>query len=220
MRFFLDSADVDEVREFRKMGVISGVTTNPSLVKSSGRGYIKLIEEICDIMGSDVSAEVIATDADAMVREGLKLSSIHEAVVVKLPVTDDGIVACYKLVHSHGIKVNMTLCFSVAQALLVARVGATFVSPFIGRLDDVGQNGLELLDSIVKVYTVGNLRTEIIAASVRSVHHVVESAKLGVHIATVPAKVLVAMSKHPLTDKGLEKFLSDWELTGQSILRE
>jgi transaldolase len=218
MKFFVDTADTDEIRDLAATGLVDGVTTNPSLVAKSGRDFTEVVKEICAIVDGPVSAEVTATDADAMVDEGRKLARIAGNVTIKVPLTWDGLKACRALTQG-GTMVNVTLCFSANQALLAAKAGATFVSPFIGRLDDIGEDGMELIREIRAIYdNYDNLSTEILAASIRSDEHVKQSALAGADVATVPPQVLRGLVKHPLTDKGLATFLADWEKTGQTIL--
>ncbi len=218
MRFFIDTAEVDEIRDLAATGLVDGVTTNPSLVAKSGRDFFEVLGEICALVPGPVSAEVAAVDRDTMLAEARKLAEIAENVVVKVPLTPDGLKAC-RVLTDDGIQVNVTLCFSAAQAILAAKAGARYVSPFIGRLDDVGAEGLALIAEIVEIYDAyPNFTTEILVASVRGPAHVVEAAKMGAHVATLPPAVLRAMFKHPLTDKGLEAFVADWAKTGQSIL--
>ncbi len=220
MRFFIDTADVDEIRDLAATGLVDGVTTNPSLVAKSGGDFFEVLSEICAIVPGPVSAEVTAIETGAMVEEGRRLARVAENVVVKVPLTPDGLKACRALTDE-GTKVNVTLCFSAAQAILAAKAGARFVSPFIGRLDDIGADGLALVSEIVEIYAAyPNFTTEVLVASVRNSAHVVEAAKMGAHVATIPPAVLRAMFKHPLTDKGLEAFLADWAKTGQSILNQ
>ena len=209
MRFFIDTANIDEIKEANELGVISGVTTNPSLIAKEGRDLTEAIKEITSIVDGPISAEVIALDAEGMIKEGEQLAKIHENIVVKIPMTEEGLKAT-KILSSKGIKTNVTLIFSATQALLASRAGATYVSPFVGRLDDIGENGLNLIRDIVEIFTNNNITTEIIVASVRNPIHVLKSAKLGADIATVPLKVIKAMIKHPLTDKGIESFMNDW----------
>lgn len=218
MKFFVDTADIDEIRDLAATGLLDGVTTNPSLVAKAGKNFLELIEEICKIVDGPVSAEVAATDYETMLAEGRKLASIAENVAVKVPLTEDGLKCC-KTLSDDGTMVNVTLCFSAAQALLAAKAGATFISPFVGRLDDIGHNGLDLIAEIVEIYArYPAIRTEVLVASVRNPGHVVESAKMGAHVATLPPAVIRQLYKHPLTDKGLAAFVADWEKTGQSIL--
>lgn len=218
MRFFIDSADVAEIRDLAATGLVDGVTTNPSLVAKSGRDFFEVLHEICEIVPGPVSAEVAAVDLQTMLAEGRALAELADNVVVKVPLTPDGLKACRALTDD-GISVNVTLCFSSAQAILAAKAGARFVSPFVGRLDDVGADGMALIAELVEIYACyPDFTTEVLVASVRHPGHVVEAAKLGAHVATLPPGVLRAMFKHPLTDKGLESFLADWAKTGQSIL--
>lgn len=209
MKLFIDTANVKEIREAAKMGCISGVTTNPSLIAKEGREFKEVVKEICSIVDGPISAEVISLKADEMVEEAKELAKIHENIVIKLPITKDGLEACRKLTNL-GIKTNVTLIFSATQALMAARAGATYVSPFLGRLDDIGVNGLELIAEIAEIFDVHGIETEIIAASVRNPYHAKESARLGAHIATIPYKVLMKMIEHTLTDAGIKKFLADW----------
>lgn len=208
MKIFIDSADIGEIREAAAMGVIDGVTTNPSLVAKTKRSLPAVIADICEIIDGPISAEVIATDTDGIVAEGKKLAAIHKNVVVKVPLIADGIKAV-KVLTALGIKTNVTLCFSAPQALLTAKAGATYVSPFIGRIDDTGADGLDLIDSIVTIYRNYNLKTEILAASIRHPVHLVKCAEMGAHVATIPHKVILQLLKHPLTDIGLATFLED-----------
>lgn len=219
MKFFIDTADVDEIAELAASGLVDGVTTNPSLVAKTGRDFVEVVREICALVPGPVSAEVTALDHEDMVAEGRKLARIAENVCVKVPLTWDGLRACRTL-SREGTQVNVTLCFSAGQALLAAKAGATFVSPFIGRLDDVGHEGMQLIADVVEIYRnyPATLRTEVLVASVRTVNHVIEAARLGAHVATLPPKVLRDLALHPLTDKGLAGFLKDWEKTGQRIL--
>ena len=217
MKFFVDTADVAEIRELNDLGLLDGVTTNPSLIAKAGRDFKTIIAEICAIVPGPVSAEVAATDAEGMLREGRILAKIAKNVTVKVPLTWDGLKACRTLT-GEGTMVNVTLCFSANQALLAAKAGATFVSPFIGRLDDMGQDGMELIRDIRTIYdNYVELRTEILAASIRTVGHVRDAAMIGADVVTVPPAILKALVKHPLTDKGLELFLADWKKTGQKI---
>lgn len=217
MKFFVDTADVNEIRELAATGLLDGVTTNPSLIKKSGRDFKEVIAEICGIVDGPVSAEVVALDFDGMKRQGDDLIKIAKNVCIKVPLTIDGLKAC-KYFTDKGTQVNVTLCFSAAQAILAAKAGATFVSPFVGRLDDIGQDGMELISDIVTIY--GNypeFETEVLVASVRNPMHVVLAAKLGAHVATIPASVIKQLSLHPLTDKGLDQFTKDWAATGQKL---
>ncbi|MBH68506.1 MAG: fructose-6-phosphate aldolase [Rhodospirillaceae bacterium] len=217
MKFFLDTANVEEISEMISTGLIDGVTTNPSLIASSGRNIIEVISEICNIVDGPVSAEVTATDYSTMLAEGRRLRDIAENIAVKVPLTVDGLKTC-KTLSDEGTPVNVTLCFSPAQALLAAKAGAAFISPFAGRLDDIGGVGMGLIAEIVEIYSNYDFTTEILVASVRGPLHIVQAAKLGADIATLPSNVIKALYKHPLTDKGLDAFIADWEKTGQSIL--
>ncbi len=217
MKFFVDTADVKEIRELADIGLLDGVTTNPSLVAKSGRPFKEVIAEICAIVEGPVSAEVTALDAEGMIREGKELRKIAKNVAVKVPMTLDGLKAC-KALASEGTMVNVTLCFSANQALLAAKASATFISPFLGRLDDIHLDGTELIAEIRRIYDNYHFATEILAASIRTPLHVKQVALIGADIATVPPSVLKALVKHPLTDKGIEMFLADWKKTGQSIL--
>lgn len=217
MKFFIDTADVAEIRDLASTGMVDGVTTNPSLIAKSGRPMAEVIAEICGVVNGPVSAEVTATDHDTMLREGRYLAKIADNIAVKVPLTLDGLKTC-KVLSDEGTPVNVTLCFSPAQALLAAKAGAAFISPFVGRLDDIGAEGMGLIAEIVEIYGAFDYATEILVASVRGPHHVVEAAKMGADVATLPPSVLRQMYKHPLTDKGLEAFLADWAKTGQSIL--
>lgn len=217
MKFFVDTADVAEIRELNELGLLDGVTTNPSLIAKAGRDFKTIIAEICDIVPGPVSAEVAALDAEGMLREGRVLAKIAKNVAVKVPLTWDGLKAC-RVLTGEGTMVNVTLCFSANQALLAAKAGATFVSPFIGRLDDIGLDGMELIREIRTIYdNYAELKTEILAASIRTMNHVKDAALVGADVATVPPAVLKTLVKHPLTDKGLEQFLADWKKTGQKI---
>ncbi len=216
MKFFADTADVSEIRELADLGLLDGVTTNPSLILKSGRNIADVTREICEMVAGPVSAEVTATDYAGMMREAAVLAKIADNVCIKLPLTLDGLKAC-KALTSDGHKTNVTLCFSANQALLAAKAGATFISPFIGRLDDIGIDGMELIGEIRTIYDNYDFRTEILAASIRTVNHVKDAAMLGADVATMPPSVIKALVKHPLTDKGLETFLADWAKTGQKI---
>lgn len=209
MKFFIDSANIDHIKEIASWGILSGVTTNPSLVAKEGKDFKQVVQEICRIVDGPVSAEVISTEVNSMVKEGEEVSKWHKNVVVKLPTIPNGLTAC-KILSSKNIKVNMTLCFSVNQALLCASVGAAFVSPFVGRLDDINQDGISLIKELAQVFLLYKIKTEILSASIRHPAHVMDSAKAGAHIATIPYQVFKQMIQHPLTDKGLEKFLADW----------
>ncbi len=210
MKIFIDTANVDDIRKANDLGVICGVTTNPSLIAKEGRDFKEVVTEITSIVDGPISAEVISLEADGMVEEAKELVKIHKNIVIKIPMTLEGLKAVKRLT-ALGIKTNVTLIFSATQALLAARAGATYVSPFLGRLDDIGMNGLNLIEEIVDIFDMHNIETEIIAASIRHPVHVIEAARLGAHIATVPYKVIVQMTKHPLTDAGIERFLKDWE---------
>nr|QGT51243.1 putative transaldolase [uncultured Firmicutes bacterium] len=210
MKLFIDTANVEEIREANDLGVICGVTTNPSLIAREGRDFKQVVTEITSIVDGPISAEVVSLEHEKMVEEALELVKIHKNIVIKLPMTTEGLKAT-KILSSKGIKTNVTLIFSSAQALLAARAGATYVSPFLGRLDDIGMNGMNLIEEIVDIFSQHAINTEIIAASIRSSIHVIEAARLGADIATVPYKVILQMTKHPLTDAGIEKFLKDWE---------
>ncbi len=217
MKFFVDTADTAEITALAASGLLDGVTTNPSLIAKSGRKILDVIAEICAIVPGPVSAEVAATEYDGMIREANVLRAIAKNVTVKLPLTPDGLRACRTLADQ-GTMTNVTLCFSAAQALLAAKAGATFVSPFVGRLDDIGQNGMDLIADILQIFdNYDALKTEVLVASVRHPIHVIEAAKLGAHVATLPPAVLRSLYSHPLTDKGLASFLADWAKTGQSI---
>ncbi|MGE4249240.1 MAG: fructose-6-phosphate aldolase [Parvibaculaceae bacterium] len=216
MKFFVDTAEIKEIKELAATGLLDGVTTNPSLVAKSGRDFKEVIAEICSAVEGPVSAEVTALDADAMIEEGKKLAKIAKNVAVKVPLTLDGLKACRTLSQA-GTMVNVTLCFSANQALLAAKSGATFISPFIGRLDDINIDGMELIREIRQIYDNYDFTTEILAASIRTANHVKEAALIGADVATVPPAVLKGLIKHPLTDKGIESFLADWKKTGQSI---
>lgn len=218
MKFFIDTADVKEIADLASSGLVDGVTTNPSLIAKSGRNFLEVVREICEIVPGPVSAEVASVHYDEMLAEGRKLAKLAPNVCVKVPLTWDGLKACRAL-SQEGTPVNVTLCFSAGQAILAAKAGATFISPFVGRLDDVGQEGMQLIGDIVDIYrNYPALRTEVLAASIRGVTHVIEAARLGAHVATVPPKVLRDLALHPLTDKGLAAFVKDWAATGQRIL--
>lgn len=218
MKFFLDTADVAEIKDLAETGLVDGVTTNPSLVHKSGRNFIEVLREICELVPGPVSAEVTATETQAMLVEGRRLAAVADNVVIKVPLTPDGLKACRALTDG-GTAVNVTLCFSPAQAILAAKAGAAYISPFVGRLDDVGSDGLGLIADIVEIYQANpSFTTEVLVASVRHPIHVVESARMGAQVATLPPNVLRAMFNHPLTDKGLAAFLDDWAKTGQDIL--
>ena len=220
MKFFVDTADVAEIKDLASTGLLDGVTTNPSLVAKTGRDFIEVLKEICEIVPGPVSAEVTALDHETMVTEGRRLATVADNICVKTPLTPDGLKACRALADD-GIQVNVTLCFSPAQALLAAKAGAAFVSPFVGRLDDIAIDGLGVISEIMEIYDAyPEITTEVLVASVRHPIHVVEAAKMGAHVATIPPSVLRAMFKHPLTDRGLDAFLNDWAKTGQSILKQ
>jgi transaldolase len=217
LKFFIDTADVSEIQELSSSGFLDGVTTNPSLIKKSGRNINEVIAEICDIVPGPVSAEVAATSYEEMIKEAEVLKAIAKNVTIKVPLTWDGLKACRKL-RNDDVLVNVTLCFSANQALLAAKAGATFISPFVGRLDDIGLNGMNLISDICEIYSnYPNLNTEVLVASIRSPNHVIESAKIGADVVTLPANVLKQLIHHPLTDNGLKVFLEDWKMTGQSI---
>lgn len=218
MKFFVDTAEIDDIRTLAETGLVDGVTTNPSLIHKSGRDFQEVIAEICDLVDGPVSAEVAATDYPTMLEEGRKLAKIANNVAVKVPLTPDGLKTCRALSQA-GTQVNVTLCFSANQALLAAKAGASFISPFVGRLDDIATDGMDLIADICDVYAnYPELPTEVLVASVRHPMHVLQAAKLGADVATVPPGVIWQMFQHPLTDKGLAAFVADWEKTGQSIL--
>jgi transaldolase len=220
MKFFVDTADIAEIRDLAATGLVDGVTTNPSLIAKSGRDFLEVVREICAVVPGPVSAEVAATDHPTMLAEGRKLAKIAKNVTVKVPLTKDGLKTC-KTLSSEGTMVNVTLCFSAAQAILAAKAGATFVSPFVGRLDDIGEDGMALIADIVQIYrNYPEFKTQVLVASIRQPMHVVQAAKLGAHVGTIPPAVLRQLFLHPLTDKGLAAFLADWAKTGQSILGE
>ncbi len=209
MRFFLDTANIEHIREANEMGVICGVTTNPSLVAKEGRDFNEVLKEITEIVDGPISGEVISEDAAGMIKEGRKIAAIHKNMIVKIPMTAEGLKAV-KVLSKEGIKTNVTLIFSSTQALLAANAGATYVSPFLGRIDDISMNGMELVRTIADIFGIHGIETEIIAASVRTPIHVIEAAKAGADIATIPYSLAMQMIKHPLTDQGLEKFKADW----------
>ena len=217
MKLFMDGSDIEKIRRFNQMGLIDGVTTNPSIILKSGKNMIEVISELASLVSGSVSAEVSALDSKKMVEEGVKLSEIAKNVTVKLPITWDGLGACNAL-SKKGISVNMTLCFSVSQALLAAKAGAEYVSPFIGRLDDLNQEGVDLISDIKLVYSNYNFPTKILAASIRTINHVKQCARHGADVATIPIDIFEKLVKHPLTDSGLSQFTADWEKTGQSII--
>jgi transaldolase len=212
MKLFIDTANVEEIKEANDMGIICGVTTNPSLIAKEGRDFKEVIQEITSIVDGPISGEVIALDAEGMIKEGREIAKIHKNMVVKIPITEEGLKAV-KVLSKEGIKTNVTLIFSAGQALLAAKAGATFVSPFLGRLDDICSNSMDLIKSIVNIFNIHGIKTEIIAASIRSPKHVVDAAEAGSHIGTIPYKVLKQLVKHPLTDAGIERFMKDWEET-------
>ncbi len=217
MKFFVDTADVADIKELADVGLLDGVTTNPSLIAKSGRNFKEVIAEICKIVDGPVSAEVTALDAAGMIKEGNELRKIAKNVTVKVPLTLDGLKAC-KTLTSDGAMVNVTLCFSANQALLAAKAGATFISPFVGRLDDIHIEGMDLISEIRQIYDNYGFETEILVASVRTANHVKQAALIGADVVTAPAAVLKGLAKHPLTDKGIEMFMADWKKTGQTIL--
>ena len=217
MKFFVDTADIDAIRELNELGVLDGVTTNPSLINKSGRDIKEVTKEIADLVAGPVSAETVATDYDTMMKEGHELAKLGDNIAIKVPLTWDGLKAC-KSLREEGRMVNVTLCFSVNQAILAAKAGATFVSPFIGRLDDINLDGMQLIADIRQVYDNYGFETEILAASIRTPNHMTEAAKIGADVCTAPPEVIQKMASHPLTDSGLSKFLDDWKKTGQSIL--
>ncbi|MEP4198740.1 MAG: fructose-6-phosphate aldolase [Aliishimia sp.] len=217
MKFFVDTAEIDAIAELNALGMVDGVTTNPSLIKKSGRDILEVTKEICDLVSGPVSAEVIATDADEMITEGRKLAEIAENIAVKVPLTWDGLKAC-KVLSGEGKMVNVTLCFSANQALIAAKAGATFISPFIGRLDDINIDGMDLIEDIRTIYDNYGFETEILAASIRSVNHVLDCARLGADVMTAPPEVIQKLASHPLTDKGLEAFLKDAATAGIKIV--
>ena len=217
MQLFLDGSDIDKIRKYCRIGLIDGVTTNPSIILKSGKNMIEVISELAGIVSGSVSAEVSALDSDTMVQEGIKLAEIAENVTVKLPITWDGLRAC-KTLSNKGISVNMTLCFSSSQALLAAKAGAEYVSPFIGRLDDLNLEGIDLISDIKLIYSNYKFSTKILAASIRTINHVKQCARFGADVATIPLDIFEKLVKHPLTDSGLSQFTADWEKTGQSII--
>lgn len=217
MKIFVDGADIAEIRELAEIGIVDGVTTNPSIIAKSGKDFLKVIKEITEIIHGPVSAEVVATEHKKMVEEGLRLRDIAENVTVKVPLTLEGLHAC-NILSSQDIMVNVTLCFSANQAVLAAKCGATFISPFVGRLDDIGENGMSLIADIVNIYKNYHFDTEILVASIRNVSHCHQAALLGADAITAPSSVIRQLVKHPLTDAGLEIFLQDWQKTGQRIL--
>ncbi|OSP55193.1 fructose-6-phosphate aldolase [Pseudoruegeria sp. SK021] len=217
MKFFVDTADIDAIAELNDLGMVDGVTTNPSLILKSGRDILEVTKEICALVSGPVSAEVVALKAEDMIAEGRKLAEIAPNITVKVPLTWDGLKTC-KVLSGEGKMVNVTLCFSANQALLAAKAGATFISPFVGRLDDINIDGMDLIADIREIYDNFDFQTEILAASIRTVNHVTEAAKIGADVITAPPAVIKALATHPLTDKGLETFMADWAKTGQKIL--
>jgi transaldolase len=216
MKFFVDTADVKEIQELNDLGLVDGVTTNPSLIMKSGGNILEVTKQICDIVKGPVSAVVTATDSDGMMKQAKVLAGIADNIAIKVPLTMDGLKAC-RAIRSEGRMVNVTLCFSATQALLAAKAGASFISPFVGRVDDMADDGMEIVSEIRTIYDNYGFKTEILAASIRTVNHVKQAALIGADIATVPAKIIKALYNHPLTDKGLESFLADWKKTGQTI---
>ncbi len=216
MKFFADTAEIAEIRDLAATGLLDGVTTNPSLVQKSGRDFVEVLREITEVCSGPVSAEVVALDYEGMMAQAEKLRRVADNIAIKVPLTPDGLKTC-KALSSDGTMVNVTLCFSPAQALLAAKAGATFISPFVGRLDDIGSNGMDLISDIRMIYDNYDFGTEILVASVRSPMHVVEAAKMGADVMTAPPKIIHQLFKHPLTDAGLAAFLKDWEATGQQI---
>ena len=210
MKFFIDTANLDEIRKANALGLLDGVTTNPTLISKEGRNFKELLKEICDIVKGPVSAEVVATDTEGMVEEARELASLSTNIVIKIPLIEDGIRAV-KILSGEGIKTNVTLCFSPIQALMAAKAGATYISPFVGRLDDISHRGMELVEQIITIYENYGFETEVIVASIRNPLHVLQAALMRAHIATIPYKVMVQLIRHPLTEIGLKKFLKDWE---------
>ena len=217
MKFFVDSADIKQIEDLMPTGLIDGVTTNPSLIAKNGNDMAKTIKDICALVPGPVSAEVTATDSEKMLEEGQYLASLAKNVTIKVPLTVNGLKTC-KVLRAQGTQVNVTLCFSAAQALLAAKAGASYISPFVGRLDDIGEKGMDLIEDIVVIYENYGFETEVLVASVRSKQHVIDAAIIGAHVATLPPKVIYELYEHPLTDKGLKAFLDDWNKTDQSIL--
>ncbi|MCD4715541.1 MAG: fructose-6-phosphate aldolase [Desulfobacterales bacterium] len=213
MKFFIDTANIDEIKKANDLGMVDGVTTNPSLVSKEGREFNGLIKEICDIVDGPVSAEVVSVDADGMVREAKDLAKLADNIVVKIPLIEEGLKAV-KILSKEGINTNVTLCFSAIQALMAAKAGAAYISPFVGRLDDIGHRGMDLVDEILTIYDNYGFETEVIVASIRNPIHVLDAALMGADIATIPYKVIKQLAKHPLTDIGLENFLADWKKQG------
>jgi transaldolase len=213
MKFFIDTANIDEIKKANELGMVDGVTTNPSLVAKEGREFKGLIKEICDIVDGPVSAEVVSVDAQGMVRESKELAELADNIVVKIPLIEEGLKAT-KILAQEGIKTNVTLCFSPLQALMAAKAGAAYISPFVGRLDDIGHTGMELVEQIIAIYNSYGFETEVIVASIRNPIHVLDAALMGADISTIPYKVIQQLIKHPLTDSGLDKFLADWKTLG------
>ncbi len=218
MKFFIDTAEIDEIKSLSELGLVDGVTTNPSLIYKSGQDFKKVIKEISSIIEGPISAEVTSKDSGEMIAQGKELAKIAKNIVVKVPLTKDGLIAC-KLLSSNNIKVNVTLCFSSSQALLAGKLGASYISPFIGRLDDISSVGLNLIKEIVDIYNLykNDIKTEVLAASIRSPLQVSQVASMGAHVATIPPKIIYQMINHPLTDAGLETFMNDWKKTGQKF---
>ncbi len=217
MKFFIDTADIEEIKDLASTGMVDGVTTNPSLAAASGKSFLDLIAEICAVVDGPVSAEVTATDFETMMKEAAVLRNIAPNVAIKVPLIPDGLKCC-KALSDDGVMVNVTLCFSATQALLAAKAGAAFISPFVGRLDDIGTDGMSLIDDICEIYANYDFQTEVLVASIRHPMHILEAARMGAHIATMPPKTLRQLYKHPLTEKGLQDFLADWAKSGQTIL--
>jgi transaldolase len=217
MKFFADTADLNEIKDLADLGMLDGVTTNPSIIAKSGLQFLEVIPEICKLTDGPVSAEVASTDFDTMMKEAEKLAGLADNVCVKLPLTEAGLKTCRHL-SENGVMTNVTLCFSANQALLAAKAGATFISPFVGRLDDIGLTGMDLIGDIVNIYDNYQFETEILVASIRHPQHLLEAARMGADVSTLPPKVIKQLFKHPLTDKGLTDFVADWKSTGQSIL--
>lgn len=210
MQFFVDTADLEEIKKAHAMGVLDGVTTNPSLIAKTGKPFLEVIRSICEVVDGPISAEVVSTDYDGIVREGRELAKLHKNIVVKVPLLVDGLKAV-KTFTEEGIKTNVTLCFSPTQALLAAKAGATYISPFVGRLDDISFDGMELIEQVLEIYENYGFETQVLVASVRNPLHVLHAARLGAHVATCPLSVIEQLARHPLTDIGLAKFLADWE---------
>lgn len=214
MKIFIDTADINEIREAASWGIVDGVTTNPSLIAKTGRDFKSVVQEICEIVNGPISAECVETDAKKMIPEAQQIAKIHKNIVVKVPLTTEGL-KCVKAISGEGIKTNVTLCFSAAQGLLAAKAGATYISPFVGRLDDISHVGLDIVRELVTIYNNYSLPTQVLTASVRHPRHVVDAALMGSHVATIPFNVLSQLVRHPLTDSGLEKFLNDWKKVPQ-----